>query len=202
MWVVSCPCPPWSRAGAQSGFESESGRLWLEVFEAAHFCKPFMIAAENVSTITEHSDFQLIRGLAVWAGYRFLWEDVAPLQDLAPVTRPRWLALFGRHIGEDEELISYRWLELGHPNLATFDAWHLTFDEEHRRSLELSDAAIDVYNNPRFLPVSMCRRRRRNDIRARAIRSNDKLGTIMAAQRMASRMRQFCLQICAKPSSR
>ena len=81
----------------------------------------------------------------------------------------------------DEELISYRWLELGHPNLASFDAWHLTFDEEHRRSLELSAAAIEVYNNPRFLPTSMCRRHRRSDIRARAICSNDKLGTIMAA---------------------
>ena len=34
LWTVPYPCPPWSRAGGQSGFRTESGRLWLDVSEA------------------------------------------------------------------------------------------------------------------------------------------------------------------------
>ena len=82
MWTVSCPCPPWSRAGGEPGFESESGRLWLEVFEAAHLCKPIMIVAEKVTTITEHQDVRRIKDLAAWAGYRFLWEDMLHFKTL------------------------------------------------------------------------------------------------------------------------
>ena len=116
-WTVSCPCPPWSRAGGQSGFQTESGRLWLDVFEAALLCRPAMIAVENVSTITEHPDFHHIRKTAAWAGFRFLWEDTASLEEHVPASRPRWLALFGVQWGQDEELISYRWTALGKPTL-------------------------------------------------------------------------------------
>ena len=140
-----------------------------------------MIAVENVSTITEHPDYQHIRNAAAWAGFRCLWEDTSSLEEHVPASRPRWLALFRVQRGHDEELISYRWSALGKPTLANFDAWHLDLDEEHRQSLELTESAIAVYNDPRYVPESMKLKHRCSNISARAIRSSDRLGTIMAS---------------------
>ena len=67
------------------------------------------------------------------------------------------------------------------PPSSNFDAWHLDIDEEHRRSLELAESAIAIYDDPRFLPEGMKAKHRCNNIFARAIRSSDRLGTIMAS---------------------
>eukprot|EP00438_Fugacium_kawagutii_P035852 Skav205420 [mRNA] locus=scaffold582:213902:218554:- [translate_table: standard] len=100
---ISAPCPPWSGASKAPGMGSPNGVLLLEALLLGRFIMPDFITLENVIGITRHEHFTMIMRTISHVGYKILWAGAVEMTGVAPVRRPRWLALLVRITPDHQE---------------------------------------------------------------------------------------------------
>ena len=94
--VVSAPCPPWSRAGSESGLSSKEGELLLQ--QAAFHGRlhtPVVVVAQ-VSGFACHQHFGVVQQAWRQAGFEVVCQGCLNLDQVLPVSRSRFLQVW-RH---------------------------------------------------------------------------------------------------------
>eukprot|EP00438_Fugacium_kawagutii_P002154 Skav219895 [mRNA] locus=scaffold841:145833:148814:- [translate_table: standard] len=151
MAAMSSPCPPWTNNSSKDGLEHSDGQLFVQAFLSYRFCRPKCVLAENVATIRTHRHFEFLLKVAGWCGYKMVWETIADLKRVAPVSRKRWLAIFVPTSMDIQQWKSLDFLQLPESSLNQFRVL-VDLPEQHERELTLDHELIQLYSNPSFMP--------------------------------------------------
>eukprot|EP00438_Fugacium_kawagutii_P007358 Skav218571 [mRNA] locus=scaffold2610:193804:197598:- [translate_table: standard] len=139
--------------------------------------------AENVATIRSHSHFELLLKVASWCGYKMIWETIADLKRVAPVSRKRWLAVFVPVSCDESMWKSFDFLQLPETSLSLFRTM-IRLPEVHERELTLDTELIQMYSNPAFVAkgkFGTCKQLNPRKVLEQRIRNGSStLSTIMA----------------------
>ena len=143
--AMSPPCPPWSRSSDKNGLLHEDGRAFLEAVALFRFVQPKAIAVENVDGIANHPHFGAVIDAFKWAGFKLAWSCISDLNDVAPVSRSRWLAVF---VPLDHYVHGNpgRLLPLPRLNLATFGTF-VELPPKHEWELTLGPDLLAMYSS-------------------------------------------------------
>ena len=87
-WTVSCPCQPFSDAGAKKGFEDER-HLWPRAFRLAQECRPPVIFGEQVASPDGLEWLSVVQSDLEGEGYAFGAADLCAAGVGAPHRRQR-----------------------------------------------------------------------------------------------------------------
>ena len=94
--VVSAPCPPWSRAGAEAGLDSPDGRLFLKQAELHGRLQTPVVVLEQVAGYQSHAHYHVVARAWRQAGYTIVCQGCLNLDQVLPVSRTRFLQVL-RH---------------------------------------------------------------------------------------------------------
>lgn len=96
IWTGSCPCQPFSAAGAGSGFDDER-HLWPAFFHLIEQCKPATVIGEQVAGKAGREWFDLVSGDLEHKGYAVGAADTSAASAGAAHIRQRlyWVANAG-----------------------------------------------------------------------------------------------------------
>ena len=88
---VSAPCQSWSRAGNETGLDSEDGMLILRVIDILGALQTPWVLFEQVANFAKHPHSGFIMSAWDEAGYQVLWGATLDLADVLPGRRNRFL---------------------------------------------------------------------------------------------------------------
>eukprot|EP00438_Fugacium_kawagutii_P017511 Skav206899 [mRNA] locus=scaffold2387:325761:329858:+ [translate_table: standard] len=149
-WCMSPPCPPWSRSGSADGLFSEAGQCFVHALGVAKLLRPFVLMIENVSTITKHEHFELLKKTFEACGFRLIWTQNMGIVKLCPTKRNRWLAIaidmFRMH-GETQNVPLFTWPHMEPVNLGNSDCLLRQVPEQLRPDAYITDDMLAVYGN-------------------------------------------------------
>ena len=94
IWTISAPCKSWSNAGVKDGFHRIDGQSMAESVAQCRIFQPTMIGFEQVQGFRSHPHYGIAQRLFDWAGFTPLFQIAADMEDLSPVRRNRWLAVY------------------------------------------------------------------------------------------------------------
>ena len=94
IWTISAPCKSWSSAGVKDGFHREDGLSMAHSVAQCRIFQPTMIGFEQVQGFKSHPHYGIAQKLFDWAGFTPLFQIAADMEDLSPVRRNRWLAVY------------------------------------------------------------------------------------------------------------
>ena len=149
--TLSPPCPPWSVTGHGGGLLRTEGRLLLRVILHLRWLNVPFILLENVKGMTRHEHFDMVKQTFHFAGYRMLWQRIADLQDLTRVTRPRWLALWGKVHHETPPMPSQFWERIDRSFMPD-PLMHL--QPKQLEEMRLPADALSLAQDPHFLKIN------------------------------------------------
>jgi len=89
VWTGSCPCQPWSDAGAGKGFD-DPRHLWPDWFKLIDACRPAVVLGEQVASKDGLAWVDLVRADLEGAGYAFGVLDSCAAGYGAPHIRQRF----------------------------------------------------------------------------------------------------------------
>ena len=146
--TMSPPCQPWSGAGQQDGLFRSDGMTLAEILFKIRFLRVPMLLLEEVPGFCKHPHFQAVQDIMHWIGYRCVWNKVMNLNDLARVSRPRWLALYV-HFGEClPSTIHQGWTRIDRTLLRSPIMF---LSNEDREALKLCDRAFALASDSQYL---------------------------------------------------
>lgn len=101
VWTASCPCQPFSSAGAQEGFNDER-HLWPHVYRLVRECLPPVIFGEQVASKVAEPWLDLVRADLERLGYTFAAIAFPSASVGAPHIRDRTYWVGHRHVARLE----------------------------------------------------------------------------------------------------
>ena len=149
--TVSAPCPPWSRAGRGGGLLKPDGMLLLKTILHLRWLNVPFVGLKNVSSITSHEHFDMVKQTFHFAGYKMLWQRTADLQDLTRVARNRWLALWGKAEHDLPPMPSQFWERIDR-SLMPNPLMH--FPDATLQMLRLPADVLRIVVDPHFLKIN------------------------------------------------
>ncbi len=96
VFTCSPPCQSWSKGGKGSGLESTNGLSFIKAINTAGKARPIAIAVECSDLLPKHQHFCIVKACFAFMGYKLAFSSILKLEDLAPMTRSRWLAVWHR----------------------------------------------------------------------------------------------------------
>eukprot|EP00438_Fugacium_kawagutii_P030138 Skav208654 [mRNA] locus=scaffold3489:124784:129395:+ [translate_table: standard] len=150
---ISSPCPPWSSAGSAPGLAKEEGCLMLESILNCRFIKPSIILIEQVANFAMHPHRAIITRALHGIGFRIVFQRTLNLHDVLKIDRPRWFALAVRVHSHIEVATVPSWIA-SELNVPVIDAVFHCWQSDTMQQLELTDDAIAIASDPRYLKSS------------------------------------------------
>ena len=153
--TMSAPCPSWSSASKQLGLEDSNGQAFVKAWVVARKLQPEWIGVEQVCGFKSHPHYETVLRVAQWAGYRLIEEKVIELAEIAPVKRPRWLAIFARQDVQAHQNVQWKnwvkWLDTSPLAFGSFDE----MPDWECRSFEPTVEVATQYMDSALLPGPM-----------------------------------------------
>jgi site-specific DNA-cytosine methylase len=153
--VMSPPCPPWSKAGAEQGLGDERGLAFAEAIGITKLLRPKVLIIEQVAGFPIHGDAKHIMQQIQAAGYRLHWSRIVDASEQCAATRFRWLCI--ALLMHDK-----------HVRPVTFQTWQkrtcvtphtvgsiITWTQHLLDELQVTGEALKIAKNPSMLPFSM-----------------------------------------------
>ena len=152
---VSPPCQPWSRAGRQSGLDTQDGRLLVQVPGFLGAAGTPVVVVEEVAGLTSHPHFS--RVLQAWqrAGYKLAWRRSIQLSEVCPVSRLRLFLIFVHECtcpAAAEQAVDCVWRSLHYPSLEASRVIFRHMPQELLQPCLLSPQLRALYLDERFFP--------------------------------------------------
>lgn len=96
IFTASPPCQPWSAGGTSAGIECDNGFAFIQCLQSIKLVRPNFAIFESVDAIQQHKHFKILKMFMSLAAYELIWSAISKLDDLAPMRRSRWLAVWVR----------------------------------------------------------------------------------------------------------
>ena len=154
IFTLSPPCQTWSTGGRMYGFEHPNGFALAEGIEGIKRIRPLVVCFECSDNILKHPQYELVKKLLMFCGYRQAWTSNTTLHNLARMFRTRWLAVWVRH---DVSHFSFQSIEsFGCVNSETWDhrKYDFTIPSQLEHQLKLGSSLCAIYGDLRLLPTN------------------------------------------------
>ena len=151
-FTASPPCQPWSLSGTSAGIESDNGFAFIHCLHSIKMVRPIFAALECADAIQQHQHYRTIKTLMDMIGYSLIWSTISKYDDLTPMRRSRWLAVWMRsdvkvtypsYLGKIAGVHRFSW---DHP------MYRCVVPEYFHHQLVLSRHLIGIYGSFDFLP--------------------------------------------------
>ncbi|CAE7295757.1 unnamed protein product [Symbiodinium sp. CCMP2592] len=91
---ASPPCGAYAATGNAPGLQDSKATVaWLQMVLVMRFLQRRALLVEALPGFAQHEDFETIRSLLKWAGYRVIWHGVLNPTGLQPVEQPRFFMI-------------------------------------------------------------------------------------------------------------
>eukprot|EP00438_Fugacium_kawagutii_P001525 Skav207803 [mRNA] locus=scaffold381:49411:61915:+ [translate_table: standard] len=152
LMCISSPCQPWSEAAGGPGFHNLMGLLAAESILLSKWTQPDFLALENVLGMQKHPHFPELLRTIYMAGYQKVWSGPIDLASIAPVKRPRWLALFKKVGSPAINELSFQPWEHTNQHGPIQHGTVLFTDDVADPQLVITDKIRAIVSNPSLLP--------------------------------------------------
>ena len=140
-----------------------------------------------------HPHFGFLRDLWSSLGYKLLWSDTVDLGDVAPSTRPRYLAVFARaDVAPPAGLPRFPMVLPKRPTLRSFKCI-LRLPDALREPCQLSPEVLDIYMDPQYMPRSGRGHKPQTPSAFRLRSLDDRAGCMMACYHFQHQLPESCL---------
>lgn len=179
LWTGSFPCQSWSGAAWAKGLNDPNGHTFLEGMMQARIARPKHMLLENVAGLMKHKQYNQVKQIIHFAGYRILHEGIIDIRDRTPVRRPRWICFLER---VEEPHTHVKWTSWTDTNGSTPLNWDVLQPSTDRQLAKhaLSPEVLAKYLDPQLLPSSATAAERDNPRFFRLPSLNAKLPTFMS----------------------
>ena len=153
-FTCSPPCQSWSKGGKGSGLESKNGLSFIKSINVACKARPLAVLVECSDLVPKHHHFHLLKACFAFAGYRLVFSTILKLEDLTPMARSRWFAIWCRgdiktDVPKSVAVSDPCKLGWDHPVYRFFHPGQLA------QMLVVSAELTEFYGDFKFLPLGM-----------------------------------------------
>ena len=154
IFTCSPPCQSWSKGGKGSGLESMNGLGFIKAINTVGKARPIAVAVECSDLLPMHPHFSIVKACFAFIGYKLAFSTIIKLEDIAPMTRTRWIAVWHRA----DVLVDIPKVSVFHdPCKGSWNhEMYRFFQPEHvAQSVVVSAQLTQIYGSYRFLPNGM-----------------------------------------------
>ena len=185
VFSISPPCQCWSKGGKGSGLESKNGQTFLKAINTTCKARPIAALVECSDMVPKHVHFHIVKACFAFAGYRLVYSGILKLDDLSPMMRSRWFAIWQR---ADIQLSIPRPVVCSDPCRLGWNHSMYSFfiPEQLAHQLVVSAQLTNIYGSYKFLPVGMRKHCDNPDdpyavLLSRAIKEHENIPTLCAS---------------------
>lgn len=154
IFTCSPPCQSWSKGGKGSGLEPKNGQSFIKAINCASKARPVAVLVECSDLLPKHPHYQIVRACFSFAGYKLVYSGTLKLEDLAPMMRSRWFAIWVR---QDIKHSLPKQIACSDPCKVGWNhpMYRFFIPEQLAHLLEVSAELTEMYGSFKFLPVGM-----------------------------------------------
>ena len=155
-FVLSPPCPAFSKATKQHGFSRADGKVTIDTAKIIRFTQPPAFLLENTDGMGENRFLSILVAVMKWAGYELIHHATTQLSHVTATMRDRWIGIFVRKDLAPEWLpVVPSWFSTNNIFLRDLGIHRLELPESVIDKMLLGGTLEALYGDVDFLPWNL-----------------------------------------------